>query len=307
MRARIDRIEAAIHRDVGRGVAPLFAASTGGLWGAVSALTASPPRAVGLLTGFFVPGGTPPAAETDGPAGAALLAAAFAKAGVPCRVLTDDSCRSACVAALRGAGVPAVPVDSVAPDADPDAAIATWRCHGIDWAIAIERCGPSADGIARNMRGEDVGRFTARLDRVFSAGPWRTIAIGDGGNEVGMGSLPPGLIARTVAFGAAIACVTPADYLITAGVSHWGAYALIAAMGWPECLDPAIDRRILETLVRDGPAVDGVTLGRTLTIDGIDLATHAVRMAALRRLAPGPPPRASQRQSPRALQPRDRP
>lgn len=298
MRDRIDRIEALIHQDTGRGIFPLFAAARGGLWGAISALMAAPPRHIGILTGFFVPKGVIAAAETDGPAGAALLALAFARIGVPCRLLTDAACRPACEAALAGAGLTTVPVDALAPDTPPGPLIEAWRAQkprgGIDWMIAIERCGPGADGRPRNMRGEDVSAHAAPLDQVFTAGPWRTVAIGDGGNEVGMGSLPPGLIAATVPFGAAIACVTPADHLITAGVSHWGAYALIAGLAvanaaWREtllaCLDPAIERRILQTLVCLGPAVDGVTLGRTLTIDGLDLDTHGAKRKQLKDIA----------------------
>jgi hypothetical protein len=290
VRARIDRIEALIHQEVGRGVSGLFAASRGGLWGAVSALTAAKPVCAGILTGFFMLKGEPPAAETDGPAGAALLALALSRIGVPCRVLTDESCRGACEAALAGAGVTSVAVDAVASEAALEPLVAAWRGHGVDWVIAIERCGPSADGRPRNMRGEDAGVHAAKLELVFTAGPWRTIAIGDGGNEVGMGALPSGLIAREVPLGATIGCVTPADHLIVAGVSHWGAYALIAGLAvgetvWRdallECLDPAIDRRILETLVERGPAVDGVTLARTLTIDGIDLASHRKMLEAV--------------------------
>lgn len=294
MRERIDHIEALIQQDVGRGANALFTAARGGLWGAASALATARPRSVGILTGFFVPRATPPAAETDGPAGAALLALALSRIGVRCRLLTDDACRSACEAALSGAGLNGVPVDAVAPDAPLDPVIDAWREHDIDWMIAIERCGLSADGKPRNMRGEDVGAHAAPLDRVFIAGPWRTIAIGDGGNEVGMGALPPGLIARAVPLGATIACVTPADFLIAAGVSHWGAYGLIAALalcdaGWREtlldCLDPVADRRIVETLVRRGPAVDGVTLARTQTIDGLDLTAHRTKLEQVRSAA----------------------
>ena len=324
MRARIDRIEALIHQDTGRGFPPVFAATRGGLWGAVSALAAAP-GPVGILTGFFVPRATPPAAETDGPAGAALLALAFSRVGIPCRLLTDTACRSACEAALAGAGLDSrrrsddagagdarwddaragdasagdaglsmVPVDAVPPDASPDPVTAAWRAHGIAWMIAIERCGPGADGRPRNMRGEDVSAHAAPLENVFTAGPWRTIAIGDGGNEVGMGGLPSGLIAATVPFGDTIACVTPATHLIAAGVSHWGAYALIAGLAvvkpaWREallaCLDPAIERRILETLVAQGPAVDGVTLERALTIDGLSLDTHGAKRQQLKDIA----------------------
>jgi hypothetical protein len=246
-----------------------------------------PPRYVAILTGFFVPRGTPPAAETDGPAGAALLALALSQINVPCRLLTDVACRSACEAALLGAGLSGVPIDAVAPDSPLDPVIDSCRVHGIDWMIAIERCGLTADGHPRNMRGDDLGFCTAPLDRVFTAGPWRTIAIGDGGNEVGMGSLPNGLVAQQIPLGATIACVTPAEFLVTAGVSHWGAYGLIAGLAacqasWRNallrCLDPAIDQQILETLVQRGPAVDGVTLRQTPTIDGLDLAVHRAKL-----------------------------
>ena len=80
------------------------------------------------------------------------------------------------------------------------------------------------------MRGLDIGAHTAALDDLFTAGPWQTIAVGDGGNEIGMGALPRALIAQYVAHGETIACVTPAQHLIVAGVSHWGAYALIGAL-----------------------------------------------------------------------------
>src|SRR6202008_4909651 len=69
---------------------------------------------VGLITGFYVPRGTPPAAETDGPVGAALLAKAVGAVGIAGGVATDRPCHSACAAALAGAGAVGVPVDVVA-------------------------------------------------------------------------------------------------------------------------------------------------------------------------------------------------
>jgi hypothetical protein len=298
VRDRIDTIEALIQQEVGRSATGMFAATRGGLWNAVSALSTSQPRYVGILTGFYVPRGTPPAAETDGPAGAALLALAFSQIGVPCRLLTDTTCRSACEAALLGAGLTDVSVDAAAPDAALLPVIEAWRAFGIDWVIAIERCGLTADGRPRNMRGDDLGAYTAPLDRVFTAGPWRTIAIGDGGNEVGMGSLPDGLVAREVPLGATIACVTPADYLVTAGVSHWGAYGLLGGLAvyrtdWRDailgCFDPVIEQRILQTLVQDGPAVDGVTLRQDLTIDGLNPEAHQRVRDSVLQVASGRP------------------
>jgi hypothetical protein len=285
----IDRIEAAIHQDVGRNIAPLFDAARGGLRGTVQALAAlSGP--VGIITGFYVPGGTPPAAETDGPVAAALLAHGLRRIGIECRVCTDAPCADACRAALVAAGLADVPRDVVALGESQDGVIAAWRAAGVQLALAIERCGRTADGTARNMRGRDVGAWTVLLDDLFLAGPWRTVAIGDGGNEIGMGALPPGLIAAHIAHGEAIACVTPADHLILSGVSHWGAYALLAGLaalrdnwraGLRDSLDPDLDRAILQATVRDGPAVDGVTGTQTSTIDTLDGDAHRQMLAAI--------------------------
>jgi hypothetical protein len=288
----IDRIEAVIHRDVGRGMDAVFQAARGGLSGAVQALAAEPSPRIGLITGFFVPGGDPPAAETDGPAGAALMARGFLGAGLRCRLATDTLCEAACRVALDRAGAGGVPIESVAPDGVVDAVVEHWRRDGIDWVIAIERCGPSADGRARNMRGADISAYAAPLDLLFSAGPWRTIAIGDGGNEIGMGCVPQCLIAGHVPLGDLTGCVVPAEFLIAAGVSHWGAYAVLAALAlrrpdWSAALraalDPALDRIVVEAMVRDGPAVDGVTLRRETTIDALEMDVHQGMMERIIR------------------------
>ncbi len=174
--------------------------------------------------------------------------------------------------------------------------IEAWRTAGITHALSIERCGRSADGSPRNMRGLDIGSYTAPLDDLFAAGPWQSIAVGDGGNEIGMGALPRGLIAQHVAHGETIACVTPAQHLIVAGVSHWGACALLGALGclrpdWRGplllSLDGKLERRVLEAMVAEGPAVDGVSLRQTPTIDNFDLATHHQKLRMIRALAEG--------------------
>lgn len=286
------RIEALLHEDVGRNVAPLMAVTRGALGSAARALARA--RAVGILTGFFVPGGEVPAAETDGPAAAALLARGLSRQGVACRLLTDPACASACTVALRAAGASGVPVDIHQPDAGT---VGTWRDAGIDVALAIERCGRGADGRLRNMRGQDLGTNAEPLDEVFVAGPWRTIAIGDGGNEIGMGALPAGLIARHVRFGERIACVTPADHLVMAGVSHWGAWGLLAALAhvrpnWRatvlDCLDPTLDQAVLAAMVADGPAVDGVSLRRVPTIDSLGTDVHHRKLMAIRAVIDAP-------------------
>jgi hypothetical protein len=176
-----------------------------------------------------------------------------------------------------------VPIDAVAPGASVAPLIELWRQDGIDWVIAIERCGPAADGVPRNMRGIDISLHAAELDQLFKAGPWRTISIGDGGNEIGMGRVPRPLIARHVPLGDLIGCVVPADFLLAAGVSHWGAYAVLAALAklrpdWTLAmlagLGAALDQAVVEAMVRDGPAVDGVSLQRAATIDALEMDVH---------------------------------
>jgi hypothetical protein len=285
----VDRIERLIQLDVGRNITALFDAARGGLWNAASALATAMAVRVGLITGFYVPLGTPPAAETDGPVGAALLARSFEEIGVSCRLATDEPCRGACAAALDGAGISAVPVDT----ADVDEVVETWRHAGITHAIAIERCGPSADGAPRNMRGLDISAYTSPLDKLFTAGPWDTIAVGDGGNEIGMGSLSRELIAQHVDQGELIACATPARHLIVAGVSNWGAYGLLGALAalrqdWRApllaALNEKLDEAILRATVDHGPAVDGVSRLRGMTVDGLDIGTHHSKLRQIRRL-----------------------
>lgn len=222
------------------------------------------------------------------------MALGFIRAGLSCRVATDTVCRQACRAALAAAGAGRVPIDAVAPGESADAVAELWQREAIDWVIAIERCGPAADGHLRNMRGMDIGAYAAPLERLFNAGPWRTIAIGDGGNEIGMGRVPRRLIARHVPLGASIGCTVPADHLVAAGVSHWGAYAMLAALGvlrpdWSAAmaagLDPALDQAVIEAMVRHGPAVDGVSLRREVTIDGLGMDEHATMLRAVRQLA----------------------
>jgi hypothetical protein len=285
----VDRIERLVQADVGRNVGALFEAAKGGLWSAASALATTPGARVGLITGFYVPLGSPPAAETDGPVGVALLVKGLEEIGVPCRLATDEPCRSACAAALAAAGTAEVPVDA----ADVPEMIETWRRAGTTHALSIERCGRSADGTPRNMRGLDIGSYTMPLDDLFAAGPWQTIAIGDGGNEIGMGSLPREVIAQSVDHGDVIACVTRAQHLIVAGVSNWGAYALLGALAalrndWRPrllaCLDERLDQAVLEATVVNGPAVDGVSRLQRMTVDNLDIAVHHEKLRAIRAL-----------------------
>ena len=292
---RLAAIEALVCRDVGRKTADLIAANAGGLGDAARDLAQA--TSVGLITGFFVPRGDVAAPETDGPVGTALLAAALAACGVPARIATDTPCADAVRAAVTATGV-VVAVDEIAVSdrAALDRLVGDWRAASLSHAIAIERCGRSVDGKPRNMRGVDVSPWTAPLDDLFLGGPWKKLAVGDGGNEVGMGQLPAGLIARTVPNGAEIACVTSCDHLTVAGVSNWGAYGLMAALAvlrpdWQPTIAKFLtaerDLAVTRAVVDKAGAVDGVTALREPTVDGFGPDVHGPLVDELGRIAWG--------------------
>ena len=282
----LQRIESLVCRDVGRGTRKLMEATKGDL--AAAAETLAGARSVGLITGFFVPRGDVAAPETDGPVGTALLAASLAACGMKARIAVDGPCAEAVRAAVAAAGE--VAVDEVT---DVAATTAAWKRDGVDHAISIERAGRSIDGKPRNMRGVDVSPWTLPLDDLFLGGAWRRLAVGDGGNEIGMGKLARELIAAEVPNGAAIASVTSCDHLIVAGVSNWGAYGLMAALAvvkpeWREIIARFLtaerDLAVTKAVVAIG-GVDGVTAKREPTVDGYGAEVHGPLVEELRRIA----------------------
>jgi len=292
---RLSAIEALVCRDVGRKTQELIDANRGGLAAAAASLATA--SRVGLITGFFVPRGDVAAPETDGPVGTALLAAALVACGIPARIAVDTPSVAAVRSAVRATGENVI-VDEIGlgDDGAIDAQAKIWRQDKLSHVVAIERCGRSADGRPRNMRGVDVSPWTLPLDALFEAGDWAKLAVGDGGNEIGMGKLPAGLIARHVPNGAEIACVTSCDHLVVAGVSNWGAYGLMAALAvlrpdWrpmiAKFLTAERDYVVTETIVREAGAVDGVTALREATVDGFGPEIHGPLVDTLARIAWG--------------------
>jgi hypothetical protein len=288
-------IEAQVCRDVGRGTQALIDASHGELAAAAEALAGA--TSIGFITGFFVPRDGVRAPETDGPVGTALLAAALGACGVPVRIAVDSPCADAVRAAVHETGIDVV-VDEVGVEDRPgiERVAAAWRDAGVSHAVAIERCGLSPDGRPRNMRGVDVSPWTAPLDDLYTAAPWVRIGVGDGGNEIGMGKLPAGLIAGTVPNGEKIACITACDHLVVAGVSNWGAYGLMAALAvthdsWSATMAKFLtaerDLAVTRAIVEKSGAVDGVTARNEPTVDGYPAEVHGALIDELRRIAWG--------------------
>jgi hypothetical protein len=294
--ALLDELRALIQQDVNkRGLAcdpheNLFTACHDDFAAACRSIADTPQASVAVVTGFFIPHAQPPCGETDGPLGALFLARAFSSLGIPIVIFTDAFCLPALEIGLRCTGlsensVRILPAGWV-EERDPPFSSSTTHL------LALERVGPSFDGRCRNMHGRDVTDEMAPAHRPFedarSKSPIVTIGIGDGGNEIGMGKIAAATIARNIPNGERIACRVAADFLIVAGVSNWGAYALAAGVALlrrqplPNSLfDSEGERELLRLMVERGPLVDGVSGRQTVSVDGLSFDDY---VAPLRRI-----------------------
>jgi hypothetical protein len=152
------------------------------------------------------------------------------------------------------------------------------------YVIAIEAPGANKRGVYHNALGRDVSALEAKSDVLFTAlQNWGipSLAIGDLGNECGMGALadtltqyiPHAAPGRCLCgCGGGIAAHTAADVVVSATVSNWAAYGISAALGYllakTELLHtPELEDRLLAAAVEGGlvdmygeaiPAVDGL-------------------------------------------------
>ncbi len=307
-----DRLDRLVNLDVGnRGVEPLYLASRN-LAGqplvgaAAAALLSVPEGGTAILTTGSVSRAWISAAigENDGPSGAAAVARALAisrRARIICAV--EDTLADPITAVMRAAGLSVVSAEEAAiasrdgslativieaypveDEAGKQAAGAWLERYSPDLLFSTERVGRNRNGIYYNMRGRDYGMGRARVDYLFDAALEAgipVVAVGDGGNEIGMGKIADA-VKQHVPHGAdgdcpcggGIGAVTSADILVTAGVSNWGCTAIAAAMaartGDPRLLHlPEAENRLLEVMTAQGlinsthgivdPHVDGIT------------------------------------------------
>jgi hypothetical protein len=275
----LDALRESIQYDAGgRGLARdphvnLFTACPEDFANACRSIAECPHPVLAVVTGFYIGRANPPCGETDGPLGALFLARALTPLGVRVVLVTDAFCRCALEAGLEASRLTeAVPVVTF-----PTAIQEIAPTH----LIALERVGPGIDGRCRNMRGDDITSEMASAHLLFDEATRRsprltTLGIGDGGNEIGMGKVPLDTIRRNLPHGERIACRVPTEFLIVAGVSNWGAYALAAGVAilrgarLPAALfDVESERALLRLMVEQGPLVDGVTALPTVTVDGL--------------------------------------
>jgi len=209
-----------------------------------------------ILTGFPV-GDT---FETDGPAGAMSLYRLCERLGSDPIILSDPAVTTALAAEFRCHTL----TDTSAAGAR-QSATALFKQAPPALVISIERPGAAQDGRCYNMAGDTISAHSAYSEAYLELANCPTIAIGDGGNEIGMGNLMGALSHFDIH-----PAVSTCEELVVADVSNWAAYALCLITDWLNgaryCLADDVQAD-LEHLVSQG-AVDGVTGHATATEDG---------------------------------------
>ncbi len=144
-------------------------------------------------------------------------------------------------------------------------------------------------GECLNMNGIPVTQYNAPIHVLFeykyrAKNPIFTIGIGDGGNEIGMGSIPWRVIAKNITngLGGKIACSIASDATIVAGVSNWAGYALIAGLHlylnrvseFLKLYSETDETKLIEKYFQTKSAVDGNLGYPSMSVDGIDWEVH---------------------------------
>lgn len=236
-----------------------------------------------IITGFVIRDTL--TGETDGPLGALSLAYALNKMGKEVIFVTDKYTNYMLEAGCELLNLKIV-IETIEHDNARLFASELLNKHKPSHIVAIERPGRGKNDKCYSMRGEDLTDLVPNTDHIISIGKNKnicTIAIGDGGNEVGMGKVSS-IVRDTVKNGNIISARLATDYLIVAGVSNWAGHGLSAALSILDndiyLYNPKMELEILKRIVELG-AVDGCSKKSTLTVDGLSLENNLLILKKL--------------------------
>lgn len=208
-----------------------------------------------IYTGFWANG----MGETDGPIGAYFLYKTFKKLGFSPIILTDKYCKNFfldCKVLYLEKN-----------DCTKENFIDILNLHDPVAHFSIERLGQDRDGFYKNANQDDIGKYTSNLDELFKMANTPTYAIGDGGNEIGMGNFSDFLEKK---LNVNPTCIK-SDFPIVASVSNWGAYGFIAYLQIYSKLNLLPDfkevEEFLKHIVKLG-ANEGFSGKNILSVDG---------------------------------------
>lgn len=167
--------------------------------------------------------------------------------------------------------------------------------------ISIEAPGANQEGEYHNATGNNLTELEAKTDILFCKLKEKgvlNIAIGDLGNEIGMGTIGDH-IKRYIPYAdnkqckcdcqGGILAASKAEHIITATVSDWGCYGLMAALAYLKkditiFHNKKMEADVMEIAVRSGlvdmngspvPGIDGFSVG--INVDMVKLMGDCIR------------------------------
>ncbi|MEO3386391.1 glutamate cyclase domain-containing protein [Mesorhizobium sp. CAU 1741] len=261
---------------------------------AAEALDREPAR-ITIVTGAALPDHMP-VGENDGPFGAAVLAQKLEKIGHTVTICSDAECIPPIVGLLKFLGANA----SVLTLRKGDTAQQDEILEQSDMLIAIERLGGNPNGHLHGISGAVRDPYRTNVDYLFNQARERgkrTIAIGDGGNEIGFGKVRDALMAaipghnqeQRTPCGGGIFSTVATDILVFGTSSNIGAYGVLAALAMVRgdtslCHDPDIEEQLHYVGVGLG-LTDGGGGGVVPVCDGIPADCNAAIVRLIENIA----------------------
>jgi hypothetical protein len=243
------------------------------------------PARVLIVSGAAVPKHMP-LGENDGPIGSVVLAKSLSAIGHSVAILTDPACAGPFEGLIRYLDI-SVEVFQIGLEDRP---LQERMVEENDLFIAIERLGGNVNGNLYGVNGNPRGGMRANLDHLFRTARAQgkpTMAIGDGGNEIGFGKIrdrleremPEYAYKDVTPCGGGIYSALETDTLLVANSSNIGAYGVTAALALLRrdpslCHTPELDYALAHVGVGLG-LVDGINGELRPWCDGIPPEANA--------------------------------
>lgn len=237
-----------------------------------------------IVTGFYILAAG--AAETDGPPGAIVIGKALQTLGREV-VYVSDKYTAPLMSEVLGDAARVVDFPITDDEASRKFAVDLLDEIKPSVVISIERCGLTDQGHYRNMHGQEITSYNARVDHLFTNHP-NTVGIGDGGNEIGLGNLAHEV--TTIPSLVKIPCITKVSKLIISSVSNWGGYGLVASLSklaGRNLLPTVEEDQDLIKLTVDKGLVDGMSNKQEYKVDGFTLDENSQTLIQLNEYLAG--------------------
>ena len=174
--------------------------------------------------------------ETDGLPGALAICQALQCLGKSVTLITDAGNRAlfqSCVDYIVKNGGLKHEIDVVTLENPKKLEVGGKGNPTFDCFLAIERSGGNKSGAYITGKEKDISKLVDPIHNLFEEAQTHplvtTIAIGNEGNELGMGKSYQSSVTNN-SNGELLGCVVGCDFLIAARVSNWAGYAIAAGL-----------------------------------------------------------------------------